>query len=300
MMTPSRWLLIGTAVTIALGALEAEAGEVLDEGTQSCLRAFDEAQAQRADGSLLEARRSLEVCSAKICPAAVADRCVEWLDGVEADLPTVVLSARASSGDALSDVTVMEGDVVLATNLDGEPIAFDPGPHALVLHHPAGTTLTVEVIARSGEKNRLVEVQFEPAEPATGEPLPSPSMPLPVAPAPIHASPSFSDGEAINWSPLIWTGFGVAGAGAIVGSVMGGVALGQYDDLEKQCAVGCTEDEIAGGRVYAHVATGAFVVAGAGAVLGGVALGMYLTSDDDAGSVGVAVGPTWGRLSVRF
>ena len=92
------------------------------------------------------------------------------------------------------------------------------------------------------------------------------------------------EAEALDLTWLAWTGFGLAGAGLVLGGVAGGIALSEYQQLEDECpTLGCSQDQIDEARTIAHVGTAGFVVAGVGAAVGLVAL---LISDDADPAVG--------------
>jgi hypothetical protein len=106
--------------------------------------------------------------------------------------------------------------------------------------------------------------------------------------------------------PMVWAGFGVAGAGVIIGAVTGGLSLKDASETKEACEPGdptlCPDEApLDRARVFAHVSTASFVIAGVAAGVGVAGLVISLSADDEgSGSDGVAanvvVGP--GSLSV--
>ena len=81
---------------------------------------------------------------------------------------------------------------------------------------------------------------------------------------------------AAGTSPWVYVGFGVAGAGVLVGSVSGGVALSKASAAKEDCVDDrcppSTHDDIDSGRTWGTVSTVSFIVAAVGAGVGGYAL----------------------------
>jgi hypothetical protein len=148
---------------------------------------------------------------------------------------------------------------------------------------------------RAEEQKRLQEQQATqppPIEPTAAPPptapagpvAPSPAMPSPPAPsaptAPVEAP---DDGEGPGISPLVWVGFGVAGAGVIVGAITGGISMSQASGLKDECPNDiCSADrksDIATMLAIGHAATASLVIAGVGAIVGVV--GLVIPGGDD-------------------
>lgn len=301
----TRWLAVAVLLTVLFHVRDLAAQDV-DATTKRCIADFDDAQRHRDDGELITARSKLEGCAAKTCPAAVVERCVRWLEEVDAEMPTVILSARTASGAVVDGVRVLEGEATVAASLDGRAVALDPGRHVLVFHHPDGGERKLDVMIRAGEKNRLLEVRFEnpsdssdSSDSSVASPAPpAPAVPTP-APNPSPMPPPHGD-EGTDLMPFAWIGFGVAGAGVVLGGIMLGVAADRLDEIEAQCEVACTEDEIDSGRKFAHVATASFIIAGAGAALGTILVVATLVGGDDETSVQAGVSISGLTLRGRF
>lgn len=120
------------------------------------------------------------------------------------------------------------------------------------------------------ESKVAVEIGSRQPVNATLEALPPP--PEPVAAAPVETQTDTNDKKRVDTA--LWVATGVAGAGLVVGSILGGLALknkGDFDDAP-------TEAKADKGERLALFADVGFGVAAAGAV---TALVLYLTADDE-------------------
>jgi hypothetical protein len=125
----------------------------------ACVAALDKAQASRAARKLLESRASYVTCSMEACPDMVRDDCSKGLREVDEALPSLVMSASVDGHDATDAKVVLDGER-LTGGLDGRAIPVDPGPHLARFERPGSGYVEVKVVAREGEKNRLVTGTF--------------------------------------------------------------------------------------------------------------------------------------------
>src|SRR5215470_4150062 len=79
---------------------------------KACIEASEQGQQLRDEGKLIKAREKFLTCVRDTCPGMIRKDCTEWLAGVDANLPSVVVSARDESGHDVTTVRVL---------LDGEP-----------------------------------------------------------------------------------------------------------------------------------------------------------------------------------
>jgi hypothetical protein len=145
-------LVLGLAIVLAT-PLAARA----DDGCQEDHLA---AQKDRKAGKLVEARDEMLRCAAPSCADLVQKDCVRWLDEVNADLPTIVPSARASDGTELGAVHVSLDGAPWLDGLDGKAVPVDPGPHTLRFDARGKPPVDVQVIAKMGMKNEPAEATF--------------------------------------------------------------------------------------------------------------------------------------------
>lgn len=135
--------------------------------TDECLTSSERGQRERDDGHYVQARRSFATCSNGVCPSVVQRDCTQWLLDIDTNVPTMVFVVRDATGSDLGDVVVRMDGSVLATHLDGKPVAVDPGEHAFTFE--SGTRrIERRAIVNVGEKNRLMQVAIVDDEPKKG------------------------------------------------------------------------------------------------------------------------------------
>jgi hypothetical protein len=238
-----------------------------DSHAQACLASFKAAQHLRKlkpSPKLLAARDELVACSLATCPEAIVVRCQQWLEEVNAAIPTLVITARSKGAD-VADVEVSVDGVVRLDSLSGAPIELDPGLRKIVARR-GHIERKRTVLMVQGRKHRAIEFDFTP------RPKPKP-QPVPVPPPP----PGFT-------MPLLgWIGFGMGIAGVVVGSITGGIALSKGNELVDQCEGGqcnpSNKDDYDAGLAVAHISTVTFAIGGAGIALG--VIGLLVSGDDE-------------------
>jgi hypothetical protein len=193
----------------------------------------------------------------------------------------------------------------LAITIDGTPLdaaAFDtalpvdPGTHVIVFSAPGKVAATLSINVSPGPSEVHVpvpELRDEvPVLPVPVAPRPAPvARPqlAPVAPsrAPLRA-PIPPDEPNEGYSPLVYVGFGIGGAGLLVGAITGAITLSKGGDVDEICPnARCTPEgraKIDDATVVANVSNVAFGVAGVGVALGlvGIAISGDGASDDVA------------------
>jgi hypothetical protein len=137
-----------------------------------CLDAYTRSQPLRAHGALKEARAALLICSRAPCPAALQADCMGWLKEVLDAMPSIVPSVKDGRGTDLLEVRVSVDGAQVASRLDGKPLELEPGEH--VLRFESGADFVEQrIVARAGEKVRVVEAQLgsPPPEVRRSEPV---------------------------------------------------------------------------------------------------------------------------------
>ena len=165
----------------------------------------------------------------------------------------------------------------LAPELVELPVKVDPGKHLVVGTSPGYVDQRQKIEVGEGEKLKVVLVLERGANPTEEE----------------------TDDGGAGVHPLVWIGFGTAGAGILVGAITGGLSLSAAADakdgcVEQRCPVE-NQSDADSSTALAHVSTIGFVVAGVGAGLGVV--GLFLSGDDDSESseaAAVRLEPTLG------
>lgn len=270
---------LGALSLIAASAARAQSDK---DPVDACLRAADDGQRLRDQGKYLRARAAFLECSKDACPGAVRTECLSWLRDAEQAIPTVVIAARDSAGNDLTDASVyVDGDRVL-DRLDGKPLAVDPGRHELRVELGA-RSLRREILLVAAEKNRVLTFELPPA----------PARARPTAREPSVVEPT-------GTTP--WLGFALAGVGALgVGSFayFGLTAKSDLDALESDpCAETrtCAESDVDSVRARYLIAD---VSLGVGLVALGAATWIFATHDGSpATRVGARLGRSGASLSV--
>lgn len=262
------------------GASEPDYGS--PDPKSACLGSFGRAQRMRREAMLLEARQELLACAQDGCFDAVRVKCLQWLDEVDADIPTLVIAIKDKRGETPPDARVLIDGGGASAALGGRALEVNPGTHEMSVTLGSGERMVKTVTILQGQKNQSVVFDFTPPEEPTN------TLPPQV----------IVRGSSTNVPAII--AFGVGGAALAAGIITGALALKDGDDLEEQCdQVGCDADDL-GDHTLAHVSTGTFVLAGVSAALGLTFL--FVLDDDDEPRPGVAlsVGPTSTSLRVDF
>ena len=180
-------------------------------------------------------------------------------------MPSIVVAAVDERGADLVDVELAVDGEILATRLDGTAIAIDPGAHELRATAAGRAPVTMPIVARVGDKNRLVRMTIaaagaKPPTPAPADtPQPDTTAPTPLA-RPSHGPPL---------STLVLGGVGVAALASW--AIFGITAQSDFGTLKDKCGPTCPDgsaDGIKTRMLVADISLAVGVVAvGVGAVL---------------------------------
>lgn len=187
----------------------------------ACLAAHESAQKLRSENKLRAAREKLLVCAVDACPSLVKVDCTKWLPEVDRDLPSVIVRATDEKGADVVDVKVELDGAVVATSLDGKPVTVDPGAHNLELTHAGSPRIKRQIVVAAGEKNRVIEVEFESPD---------------VAEKPEEPKKTGTD-------PLPWILTGVGAVGIVGFAVLGITTRARISELRGSCAPTCDPSE---------------------------------------------------------
>jgi len=203
----------------------------------ACAKASEDAQNLRDDGKLLQARKDFLACSSEACPASIRKDCVESLAKLEANIPTLVFSAKDEQDRDLTMVTVKADGAVVAERIDGKAIPIDPGPHTLRFEATGQTPLDQSIVVREGEKNRAVAVTWGKHEMITSEKR-----------------------SASHAPAYIVGGIGIVGLG--IGTTFAIIGTNGFNDLKNGCGktTSCSESDVAPTKTQLLVADISFGV----------------------------------------
>jgi hypothetical protein len=133
----------------------------------ACSQAYVAAQSRRSEHRLLAARDELRVCARQECSLLMKGEmlkdCTDWLAQVEASIPSVVLSAKDSSGSDMTNVAVAIDKTVVVATLDGRSVDVDPGSHVFTFEAPGRDKVTLTALVLEGAKNQQIRAVFGPA-----------------------------------------------------------------------------------------------------------------------------------------
>jgi hypothetical protein len=232
----------------------AEVPTVLSEPSRAqCLADHEQAQDARLAGQLLSARAALRKCSAAGCPSLVSRDCVQWLNDVEQQLPSVIFRA-AKDGEDVVQLRVREGDKLLTESLTGSPLELDPGPHHFVAELPGFPAQDATYVLQAGDKGRVVRFDFSSPKPPPPLDAPKPPATEPL-PMPQHRP----------IPKLTYALGGASLAATVTGVVLGGLALSKRQDVRDHCAPLCKDRDVTSVKHLGLAADIAF----AAAILGG-------------------------------
>jgi hypothetical protein len=187
----------------------------------SCAEAYESAQESRASGALQETRSRLAHCAQTECPSFVQKDCARWLEEVDRELPSVVVSVVGLQPDAVQTTSLKIDGRAISDPLSGKIISLDPGKHELVLERAGAEPLTRTILAQQGVQNRNVEIRLADAA------------------APAQAESTFAaDTAAPRASPLrtiAYASWGVGAVGIGAFAVLGTLARADKKAFEEQC-----------------------------------------------------------------
>jgi hypothetical protein len=229
------------------------------------------ARSQEHLGKLVEARdMALAVTRMPVSPREPAaftqarTDAEKLAESLEPRIPSLVIKV---TGAPLDSVQVVLDDKMLGAQLIGVPRKLDPGIHGVSASATGFRSVTVEVTLSEGAKETatLTLVPTERTAPAS------------AAATAIATAPAADDtGGKGGLSPLVYVGFGVGGAGLIVGSITGLLSLSKASAAKEHCTGNLcqpeAQDDIDSSKLLANVANVGFGVAVVGVGLGVVGL----------------------------
>jgi hypothetical protein len=175
-----------------------------------------------------------------------------------AALPKIArLTVRVDPPDARPQVSV--GGTLLPTALIGVERPTDPGTHEVVVTAPGYLEKKTTVsLGEGGAQELAIQLEKDPNAVAAAAVTAAPA----ATPAPTPASAPPADSAPKKDNTLAYVALGIGGAGLIVGTVTGFVAMGKKSDLEcqnKSCP-SSQEDTLNSAKTMATVSTVSFVV----------------------------------------
>jgi hypothetical protein len=233
----------------------------------ACVDAAEAGQRLRNEGRLISARDRLLLCASPECPEVVSQDCTGWLGEVQRRLASVVVRARDSHGQPLSEVAVSLDGAMLTERAPTAAIELDPGDHVVRCERVGFEAAQQRVRLAEGERGIEIVCGLTLLTP--------PAEPPAETPAPVeHPGPTPTPSASLPWTVWALGGLGVAGLGSF--AVFG--LWGRNDEnaaarpkMQGGCAPDCTlelRDSIRTKYIVADVSVAVGLVAlGAAAIL---------------------------------
>lgn len=272
----------------ALAQAQTAASEATEPPTEPgarCVYYHLEAQRERRAKKLIEAKTAMRECAMSECPTMVQQDCLQWIQSIDEQTPSVVFSIEADGKPVTGAKITIDGRDAEAS---ASAIPLNPGPHTYVVSNPPYEPQTGSLNVLEGQRYRVLNVRFEQARPAA----------TPEAPArPLVKMETLRPVPVGTWVLL---GVGVVGAGAFAG--MGLMGKSQENELKDVCSPNCTDHDTKSMR---SLYLGADIAAGVGAAALISAGILYLTRPSYEREVAVGVAPvpggfhaalTWSRF----
>jgi hypothetical protein len=249
-----------------------------------CLAAASDTQDLRKENKLREARLAALTCSRPTCNSVVRASCERWLKEIDEDQPSLIVHPVESRGRDVLGARVTIDDT--AVELDGVPVAIDPGPHVVRARARSGDVTEQKVLIVLKEKARVIEIRFnaplnqdgtKPKEDEPSKPQGSGAAPTDPRPAdPVTNEPKAPERNLVL--PFALAGIGVVALGALGYFYFSGSS--DLAEIEQRCRPNrCTEaqvDPVRSKYLGAQVALGVSVIAFAAAAI------VYLTGSGSA------------------
>jgi hypothetical protein len=192
----------------------------------SCAQAYESSQESRAAGHLQETQKRLSVCARPECPSFVQKDCARWLEEVDRELPSVLVSAPDLDPEIASSVSIaIDGNAVPGA-LGGTAVKLDPGRHELVAESPGRPPVKRIIMAQQGVQNREVALDFGAIASSS-----------PSAPAPLDTGAESST----SLRPYAYVAWGIGAVGLGMFAVLGTLGRADEQGLKDDCP-GATPD----------------------------------------------------------
>jgi hypothetical protein len=264
-----------------VGCTLGHAREALAVDADGCVAAYEQAQLLRGRSKLRRAREELLVCAQSACPKFIATDCTQWLSEVDANTPTVVISARDESGQEITAVRVKADGEHLLDGLDGKAVPLDPGPHVFRFERGALRPVEKTYVIHEGERNRAITVELRGdsdmlAVRSTGSP----------AAAPVVRDDAQAAGRA-RWA-LVLGALGAVGVGSF--AYFGLTGHSDVEQMRSQCAPACAQSDVDAAKTKLLIADGSL---GLGIASLGLATWLLFSKSRDATSRPAAQTQFW-------
>ncbi len=197
----------------------------------SCLSDHTQGQELRRDGKLLESQEVFKRCSFTQCPSEIIRDCLDWMDQVQKQIPSVGFRVTAD-GVNRADVRVFIDETLVLSQLTGKAIDLNPGLHRVQVVLDPFPPFITELVVNEGDKFRIVDVVF-------GTAVPRQAKPVVVIPP---SQPRVEMGRPVPTLSYVFAGLSVAAAAS--GTAWGLATRTRRAELDNDCAPACSPDRV--------------------------------------------------------
>ncbi len=269
-----------------------------------CIAATESAISLRASHKLRAAKAQLLVCASASCPADMRNDCIHGIDELSAAIPLVVFGAKDASGVDLNAVKVTMDGEVLASTLEGTPLAVDPGPHTFTFESAGLTSVTTKLTILQGQKDRREAIVFPAAAGAAPPVTPPPPPPVAAPTSQTEAAGAPAPAHSLGTQKILAIvsgGVGVVGLG--VGAAFGAIAISKKSTAQGVCPSGncptaAGSSDWSSALTAANVSNVGFIV-GALGVAGGAVLWFTAPKASNGATATAQVGVGPGAIQLR-
>jgi hypothetical protein len=143
---------------VAVTTFASADAQAADPTTADCLAASDASLRSGNEHRLRLERSQLLTCAASSCPADIRKECARRVDVINAQIPTIIFSAKDSAGADLSAVKVTMDGEVLTERLEGTALSIDPGEHTFTFEANGQPTVTRRLVVQQSQKESREQI----------------------------------------------------------------------------------------------------------------------------------------------
>lgn len=279
-------------VAACCGGFAPSVATAADKTAVACIQSAEDGETARKAGELVRARALFGKCQARECPTVLRHDCASWFEDTERQIPSIVPGAHDAAGRDVVDVRVSVDGAAVRDHLDGSPLELDPGSHVLRFESAGVPPAEIQLVLRTGEKNRAVVANLVPPAPAA-PPVPPPPPSRPPPPSPVPPEPA----RHVPAGAWLLGGLGVAAFGVF--AYFGARGASDANTLRGTCAPGCASSQVDAVRaklVTADVALGV----GSLSIIAATWIGIHGLTRSRTAAWDVFVSPSRASVAVSF
>jgi hypothetical protein len=220
----------------------------------------------------------------------------EQVTAMEAKLSHLTINV----GTTVEGLEVMLNDKPFIVAMFGTAMPIDPGTHRLSATAPGKKRWSKEIVVPKEKADITETIPMLEDDEMVPVPTPTPSgEPVPVPTPTPTPTPAPATGSTSSTSALVYVGFSIAGAGVVVGTIAGVVAIANTGSIKDNC-LGADEDmcpateseNISDAEVVANISNVGFAVGAVGLIIG--IIGLFVGGDDSPEAAASGIEPMFG------